>query len=107
VNSATASGGSASIGKYACDQTWAVASGTTTFPPGGSPPENFVVLFQYANGAWSVLNGPDDGTCIAAEASSAPCSDGAAGPLVSIPSSVLTQMVQQAGLTLAPDGSIS
>lgn len=107
VNARMAPGDSNTFDSLDCVQTWALAKGTSTFPPGGSPPEDFFVLYTYTYGEWSILVGPGEGTCIAAEAGSAPCGVGVQGPLISIPEPVLQQLVQQAGLTLAPDGTIS
>jgi hypothetical protein len=80
---------------YACQGGYAIAAGNTT--AGASPAEFGVGLLIAREGIWTLLQAPDDGTCLGAQVS---CDGGP--PDTAISPTVLQALAATAGLELGP-----
>jgi hypothetical protein len=97
----TAGGTPSVVSKFACNSQWAVAYGVTE----GEPPENFLAILEWENGAWRVQY-LGDGTCAAQPTSASECPSGS-NPTLTIPQSTLSALAKSAGLFIYSDGSVA
>jgi hypothetical protein len=80
---------------HACSGQWSIGAGMSNAGFG-------VSLFDYAGGAWAMLDPPDDGTCMAA-ASTSQCQFAAVGP---VSPATITALAQAASLAVSSNGTV-